>query len=320
VGSLRLVVADDHPVWRAGVGPTLGEGFEVVAQAEDAPGAVQAIRSEAPDLALVDLHMPGGGGIAVVETCAALCPIVICTVSNAERDLLDAVAVGAVGYLLKTSTPEELQVACRTAASGEPVFSPTLAALVMGEFRRMAKASEPADVDLLKPILAEIDADMTIRRPTTDAEVIEMAKDADGIIMHGSVPLSREIISQIKRVKVVCRTGVGVDRMDLKAAADHGLIICNAAGCNSIEVAEQAIGLMIAISRKLVRMNQYVHDGKWKRHTAELHAYRGRVYRIQGCTMGIVGLGHVGKQVAPASSAPQTRQRRPTADHSGTSP
>src|SRR4029434_4460422 len=54
-----------------------------------------------------------------------------------------------------------------------------------------------------------------------------------------------------------------------------------------------------AISRKLMRMNQYVHDGKWRRHTAELHRYRGRVYRITGCTMGIVGLGHVGKQVAP---------------------
>lgn len=145
MGSLRVVVADDHPVWRAGVGPTLGSGFEVVAQAEDAPQAVQAIRSEAPDLALVDLHMPGGGGLAVVETCAALCPIVVCTVSSAERDLLDAVAAGAVGYLLKTSTPEELQDACRQAAAGEPVFSPTLAALVMGEFRRMAKAAEPAD-------------------------------------------------------------------------------------------------------------------------------------------------------------------------------
>jgi len=169
----------------------------------------------------------------------------------------------------------------------------------MGKFHVVYFGSNDVPVDLIKPILAEIDADMTIRRPSTDAEVIEMGKDADGIIMHGSVPLSREIIAQLKRVKVVARTGVGVDRMDLKAAADHGMIICNAAGCNSIEVAEQAIGLMIAISRKLMRMNQYVHDGKWKRHTAELHAYRGRVYRIQGRTIGIVGLGHVGKQVAP---------------------
>src|SRR4029077_1030862 len=101
-----------------------------------------------------------------------------------------------------------------------------------------------------------------------DAEVVEMGSDADGIIMHGSVPLSREIIAQLKRVKGVARTGVGVDRMDLKAARDNGMIICNAAGCNSIEVSEQAIGLMIAISRKLMRMNQYVHNGKWRPQTA----------------------------------------------------
>ena len=169
----------------------------------------------------------------------------------------------------------------------------------MAKFHVVYFGSNDVPVDLIKPILAEIDADMTIRRPTNDAEVIEMGKDADGIIMHGSVPLTREIISRLTRTKVVARTGVGVDRMDLRAAKDHGLIICNAAGCNSIEVAEQAIGLLIAISRKLMRMNQYVRDGKWRRHTAELHAYRGRVYRIQGRTMGIVGLGHVGKQVAP---------------------
>ena len=80
--------------------------------------------------------------------------------------------------------------------------------------------------------------------------------------MHGSVPFTKEIISQLKRCKVVCRTGVGVDRMDLAAAEEYGITVCNAAGCNSIEVSEQAIGLLIAISRKLMRMNQYVRDGK----------------------------------------------------------
>jgi D-3-phosphoglycerate dehydrogenase len=169
----------------------------------------------------------------------------------------------------------------------------------MGKFHVVYFGSNDVPVALIKPILNEIDADLTVRRPTNDAEVVEMGRDADAIIMHGSVPLTREIIAQLTRTKVVCRTGVGVDRMDLKAAADYGLVVCNAAGCNSIEVSEQAIGLLIAISRKLVRMNQYVRDGKWRRHTAELHAYRGRVYRIAGRTIGIVGLGHVGKQVAP---------------------
>ena len=169
----------------------------------------------------------------------------------------------------------------------------------MGKFHVVYFGSNDVPVELIKPILAEIDADLTVRRPTNDAEVVEMGRDADAVIMHGSVPFTREIIAQLKRTKVVCRTGVGVDRMDLKAAADYGMIICNAAGCNSIEVAEQTIGLLVSVSRKLVRMNQYVREGKWRRHTAELHAYRGRVYRIAGRTLGIVGLGHVGKQVAP---------------------
>ncbi|MBM4298163.1 MAG: hypothetical protein FJ143_10525, partial [Deltaproteobacteria bacterium] len=171
---------------------------------------------------------------------------------------------------------------------------PTGGLIHMGKFHVVYFGSNDVPVDLITPILKEIDADMTIRRPVTEQDVVEMAKDADGIIMHGSVPLSKDTISKMKRVKVVARTGIGVDRMDLAAAKEYGLTICNAAGCNSIEVAEQAIGLMIAISRKLMRMNQYVHDGKWQRHTAELHRYRGKVYRIQGRTMGIVGLGHVG--------------------------
>jgi D-3-phosphoglycerate dehydrogenase len=169
----------------------------------------------------------------------------------------------------------------------------------MGKFHVVYFGSNDVPVHLIRPIIEEIGAELTIRRPTTDADVVEMGRDADAIIMHGSVPLTREIIAQLTRTKVVCRTGVGVDRMDLKAAADHGLIICNAAGCNSIEVSEQTIGLLIAVSRKLVRMNQYVREGKWRRHTAELHAYRGPVYRIAGRTLGIVGLGHVGRQVAP---------------------
>jgi D-3-phosphoglycerate dehydrogenase / 2-oxoglutarate reductase len=169
----------------------------------------------------------------------------------------------------------------------------------MAKFRVKYFGSNDVPVNLIKPILDEVGAELVIARPKTDAEVAEAGRDADAIIMHGSVPFTREIISQLKRCKVVCRTGVGVDRMDLQAAAEFGVKVCNAAGCNSIEVAEQTIGLLIAISRKLVRMNQYVHDGKWRRHTAELHAYRGPVSRIAGRTLGIVGLGHVGRQVAP---------------------
>src|SRR5919109_2255755 len=175
----------------------------------------------------------------------------------------------------------------------------------MAKFRVVYCGSNEVPVNLIQPILDEIDAELVMARPKSDPEVAEAGRDADAMIFHGAVPFTRAIISQLRRCKVVCRTGVGVDRMDLQAAAEHGVIVCNAAGCNSIEVAEQTIGLLIAISRKVVRMNQYVRDGKWRRHTAELHAYRGKVYRIAGRTLGIVGLGHVGKQVAPRAQGLQ---------------
>jgi len=85
--------------------------------------------------------MPGGGGIKVARTCGEETRIVILTVSEQERDLLDAVAAGAVGYLIKSTPGPELRAALWKAAHGEPVFSPALAALVLGEFRKMSKSS-----------------------------------------------------------------------------------------------------------------------------------------------------------------------------------
>ena len=146
VRPVRVVVADDHAIWRSGLRAELGEGFEVVAEAADATAAIEAIAALAPDLAVCDLRMPDGGGTAVAKECGAKVPVVILTVSEAERDLLDAVAAGAVGYLVKTTPPDELRDALARAAGGEPVFSPQLASLVLGEFRRLATAAGPVQV------------------------------------------------------------------------------------------------------------------------------------------------------------------------------
>jgi DNA-binding NarL/FixJ family response regulator len=142
---VRVVLADDHPVWRDGVRADLGAGFEVVAEAATADEAIAAIRETRPDLVVCDLQMPGGGGIAVARACGESTRIVVLTVSEQERDLLDAVAAGAVGYLTKTTPGDELRAALRRAAAGEPVFSPSLAMLVLGEFRRLAKQATGAD-------------------------------------------------------------------------------------------------------------------------------------------------------------------------------
>ena len=143
LSAVRVVLCDDHPIWRSGVRADLGENFNVVGEAGDADEAIEVIRATRPDLVVCDLHMPNGGGIKVAKTCGESTRIVMLTVSEAERDLLDAVAAGAVGYLVKSTAPDALRQGLWRAAHGEPVFTPSLAALVLGEFRRLAKASGP---------------------------------------------------------------------------------------------------------------------------------------------------------------------------------
>ena len=137
----RVVLADDHQIWRDGVRADLSELFDVVGEAADAPSTIELIKAHQPDLVVCDLNMPGGGGLRVVDECAAITKIVILTVSEQERDLLDAVAAGAIGYLVKSTSRDELRDALQRAVDGEPVFSPTLAALVLGEFRKIAGAA-----------------------------------------------------------------------------------------------------------------------------------------------------------------------------------
>ncbi len=135
--AVRVVIADDHQIWRSGVRSDLGSNFHVIGEAGDADEAIEVIRRTKPALVICDLNMPNGGGIKVAKQCGEQTAIVMLTVSEAERDLLDAVAAGAVGYLVKSTPSEDLRQALWRAAHGEPVFSPSLASLVLGEFRRL---------------------------------------------------------------------------------------------------------------------------------------------------------------------------------------
>ena len=145
MAAVRVVLADDHSIWRSGVRTDLGELFHVVGEAGDAEEAIALIRREKPELVVCDLNMPNGGGIKVVKECSEQTRIVMLTVSEQERDLLDAVAAGAQGYLVKSTPGPELRDALLRAAKGEPVFSSNLASLVLGEFRRMAKDATGAN-------------------------------------------------------------------------------------------------------------------------------------------------------------------------------
>lgn len=135
---ITTVIADDHPIVRSGLRADLHDGFQIIGEAEDAPTAIELITRLRPQLTICDVHMPGGGGLAVVARCATITRIVMLSVSEAEHDVLQAVSAGALGYLPKRTPADELRDALLRAADGEAVFPPDLAALVLGEFRRLS--------------------------------------------------------------------------------------------------------------------------------------------------------------------------------------
>ncbi len=150
---LKVVVVDDHPMWRDGVRADLeADGrARVVGEAADVEAAVEVAMRERPDLVLLDLNMPGLPGMVAIRRIAEKLPgtrMLVLSASAAEPDVLEAVKAGASGYLLKSATGTELVAAVHQVAEGEPVFSPSLAALVLGEFRRVAAGGGDRGQDL----------------------------------------------------------------------------------------------------------------------------------------------------------------------------
>ncbi|MDP9242985.1 MAG: response regulator transcription factor [Actinomycetota bacterium] len=145
------MVVDDHPVWRDGVKGDLERSgaATVVAEASDGGEAIKQAREAMPDLILMDLRMPGVSGVDAIRQIVEESPhvkVLVLSASAEESDVLEAVKVGAAGYILKSATSEELVEAVRRVRRGDPVFTAPLAGLVLSEFRRvsMANSGEPA--------------------------------------------------------------------------------------------------------------------------------------------------------------------------------
>ncbi|MFE9601757.1 response regulator [Streptomyces hokutonensis] len=147
-GPIRVMVVDDHPMWRDAVARDLAEsGFEVVATAGDGEQAVRRARAAAPDVLVLDLNLPVLPGVQVCKELVGANPalrVLVLSASGEHADVLEAVKSGATGYLLKSASTEELLDAVRRTAVGDPVFTPGLAGLVLGEYRRLASDPVPA--------------------------------------------------------------------------------------------------------------------------------------------------------------------------------
>lgn len=139
------MVVDDHPMWRDGVARDLVEGgYEVAAAVGEGRQAVRVAAAVRADVVVLDLQLPDLSGVEVIRGLLAAVPgtrILVLSASGEENDVLEAVKAGATGYLMKSAKREEFLDAVARTALGEAVFTPGLAGLVLGEFRRMASDS-----------------------------------------------------------------------------------------------------------------------------------------------------------------------------------
>ena len=146
---LRVMVVDDHPMWRDAVADDLeAAGLQVVATAATGTEAITRFRATRPRVVVLDLQIPSPGGVEVTATVLHEDPsarVLILSASGEQDDVLEAVKAGATGYLVKSASRDELLSAVRRVAEGDTVFTPGLAGLVLGEFRRMAQPRSGPD-------------------------------------------------------------------------------------------------------------------------------------------------------------------------------
>lgn len=131
----------------------------------------------------------------------------------------------------------------------------------------------------------------------TEEDMISMLQGIDGVIA-GLDPFTARVLGAVDRLKVICRTGVGYDTVDVEAASQNGIVICITPGTNRLSVAEYAFALLLQCSRKMTENFSQVRGGSWAKHTGK---------DLAGATLGIVGLGAIGKTVAVRARAFEMR-------------
>ncbi|OJZ69739.1 DNA-binding response regulator [Mycobacterium paraffinicum] len=141
-----VMVVDDHPIWRDAVARDLADaGFTVVATADSVAAARRRAAVVKPDVVVMDMQLPDGDGAQATAGVLTVSPssrVLVLSASDERDDVLEAVKAGAIGYLVKSASKSELAQAVTATAEGRAVFTPSLAGLVLGEYRRMAQSKD----------------------------------------------------------------------------------------------------------------------------------------------------------------------------------
>jgi len=184
--SISVMVVDDHPMWRDGVSRDLIEaGFAVTATADGVGAAGRRAAAVRPDVVLMDMQLPDGNGAQATAEVLRVSPrsrVLVLSASDERADVLDAIKAGALGYLVKSASVAELISAVHATAAGQAVFTPGLAGLVLGEFRRIAgtpaeQAMRPAltdrETEVLRLVAKGLSAKQIATRLTLSHRTVE---------------------------------------------------------------------------------------------------------------------------------------------------
>jgi DNA-binding NarL/FixJ family response regulator len=157
LADVRVLIVDDHDLFRTGLRNLLeDEGVQIVGEASAGQEALNIVRELAPDVVVMDLNMPGMGGVEAtrhISTIAPLTRVVMLTISDQDNDVIDAILAGACGYLLKDSSIQELIAGIRAASRGESLISPTIASKVLQRLR--ASNTQPEIENTIRAELSE---------------------------------------------------------------------------------------------------------------------------------------------------------------------